>query len=409
MLKRKVLLLAILAIVFITLAPVSALFAGQNQLSIDLTAEKVVEIAQTAEAQVKNLIDYIYANDEALQKITDAKLMENLEGNVSLHEEGVVWLTSAEQKLESSNYNQAIIDAKEALQDFRQALKSINWILQDVGLKPAQEVDATSLLDSINRALTKIQRLRELLPTDAVEQMELLIQAEDFLNLEENKNLLAEGKLTKVSDNLSEANQLISQVYQYLKFEAELSNTERIYGYLQGTSQMRERFRERFGQAIVEGVDVTAVLNSLGYKNEEEFMQTLQNMTQDAQGEIGNMDNVLHQLESINHAIQQMDQSLTQEMNRHQHGQKGNDYNTATDSGNGALSESGNEPGNTNTGTGATGTSGNTETGNTNTGTGTTDIGNGFGNSGTTGGDGHGSGPSSSGSGSGSGAGGSGR
>ena len=92
--------------------------------------------------------------------------------------------------------------------------------------------------------------------------------------------MILEGKLSTVADNLSQANQLITQVYQYLKFEAELSNTDRIYGYLQGTTQTRERFRERFGQANAEGVDVTAVLNSLGYQNEEEFMQALQNMTQ---------------------------------------------------------------------------------------------------------------------------------
>ena len=135
MLKRKVLLLATLAIVLITAAPASALFAGQTQLSADLAAKKIVEIAQTADVQVKNLIDSVYADDEALQKITDANLMENLEGNVSLYEEGVTWLTTAEQAFENADYNQAIIDAKEALQAFRQIFKSINWILQDAGSK----------------------------------------------------------------------------------------------------------------------------------------------------------------------------------------------------------------------------------------------------------------------------------
>ena len=411
MLKRKVLLLATLAIVLITAAPTSALFAGQTQLSADLAAKKIVEIAQTADVQVKNLIDSVYADDEALQKITDTDLMGNFEGNVSLYEEGVSWLTTAEQALESADYDQAIIDAKEALQTFRQVFKSINWILQDAGLKTNQELDAASLLDAINRALTKIERLRELLPADTVDQIALLDQAENLLNIEEAQNLILEGKLSTVADNLSQANQLITQVYQYLKFEAELSNTDRIYGYLQGTTQTRERFRERFGQANAEGVDVTAVLNSLGYQNEEEFMKALQNMTQAAQGEIGNMDEIMQELEAINLGIQQMDQTLTQEMNRHQYGQNGNNANSASDSGNTATAGTENGAGNTNSQTGTTGVGGNTEagTGNTNTGTGTTGNGSGSGNSGTSGSGANDAGSGSNESGNGSGSGGSGR
>lgn len=400
--KSRVFLLAIFAIALITIAPASALFAGQNQ-PLDLTAKKIVEIAEAAEGQVKNLIDTIYADEEALQKITEADLMDNLEHNVALHEEGVEWLNLAEQAYENADYNQAVVDAKEALRTFRQVFKSINLILQDAGLKTDQQLDAVSLVEAINRALNKIAKLREILPSDAIDQIIMLDQAEALLNIEEAQNLILEGKLGDLQDRLIQANQLITQVYQYLKFEAEECNTDRIYGYLQGAAQSRERIRERFGAANTEGVDVTSVLNSLGYQNEEEFMQALQNNIQNAQGEIGNLDSVIQELNAINEAIQQMDQTLTQEMNRHrQQGQNGNGNNEA---GSGDTGTSGFENGAGNNA--ETGTGSNTESGAgfNNSGSGTTGNGSGSDNSGTSGGSGYGSGAGTGGSSSGSGSG----
>lgn len=403
--KSRVFLLAIFAIALITIAPASALFAGQNQ-PLDLTAKKIVEIAQAAEAQVKDLIDSIYADDEALQKIAEADLTDNLEHNVALHQEGVEWLTLAEQAYENAEYNEAVADAKEALRTFRQVFKSVNLILQDVSLRTEQQLDAVSLVEAINRALNKIAKLREILPSDAIDQIEMLDQAEDLLNIEA-QNLILEGKLSEAQDLLSQANQLITQVYQYLKFEAEECNTDRIYGYLQGAAQSRERIRERFGSAGTEGVDVTSVLNSLGYQNEEEFMQALQNNIQNAQGEIGNLDSVIQELNAINQAIQQMDQTLTQEINRHrEQGQNGNG-NSEAGSGNTGTSGFENGAGNN----AETGTGSNTESGagNNNSDSGTTGNESGSGNSGTSGGSGYGSGAGTSGSSSGSGSGGSGQ
>ncbi len=403
--KSRVFLLAIFAIALITIAPASALFAGQNQ-PLDLTAKKIVEIAQAAEAQVKDLIDSIYADDEALQKIAEADLTDNLEHNVALHQEGVEWLTLAEQAYENAEYNEAVADAKEALRTFRQVFKSVNLILQDVGLRTEQQLDAVSLVEAINRALNKIAKLREILPSDAIDQIDMLDQAEDLLNIEA-QNLILEGKLSEAQDLLSQANQLITQVYQYLKFEAEECNTDRIYGYLQGAAQSRERIRERFGSAGAEGVDVTSVLNSLGYQNEEEFMQALQNNIQNAQGEIGNLDSVIQELNAINQAIQQMDQTLTQEMNRHREQGQNGSGNSETGSGNTGTSGFENGAGNN----AETGTGSNTESGagNNISDSGTTGNESGSGNSGTSGGSGYGSGAGTSGSGSGSGSGGSGQ
>jgi len=79
----------------------------------------------------------------------------------------------------------------------------------------------------------------------------------------------------------------------------------------------RERLRERFRFAANEGINVDVFLESLGYQNEAEFMQTLENMIQNAQGKTEEIKNVIQQLEAIGQAIREMDQALTQEMNQY--------------------------------------------------------------------------------------------
>jgi tetratricopeptide (TPR) repeat protein len=366
MLKRtRVWLLATFAIVLVTMAPASALFAGQAQTPENLVPENIVDLAQKANMQVKNLIDSVYADDEALQKITEAIFSVQLEGNVSLYNQGVVLLTEAETALENKDYDAAISSAREALQTFRQVFKSINWILVDAGLKTGQEIDATSLLDAANRTLIRIAHLRELLPFNATDQIALLDQAQVLLNLADLGNLILEGKSSVVADNLREASESVSQVYQYLKLQAEESNTGRICGYLGEMEQARERLRERFRYADSLGLNVNGIFESLGYHNETEFMNALQNMAQNAQGEMGNFTAVMNNLEVLGQMVQQMNQTLTQEMNRYQgqHGSGGNG------NGSGYASES---PGTNSV------TSGNTESG-----TGVSGYGSGAGTNGT--------------------------
>jgi hypothetical protein len=382
--KSRVWLLATFVIVLVTMAPASALFAGQAQTPENLVAENIVDLAQKANMQVKNLIDSVYADDEALQKITDANLIVQLEGNASLYNHGVALLTNAEAALENKDYNASISSAREALQTFRQVFKSINWILVDAGLKTGQGIDATSLLDAANRTLNKIAHLREFLPSNATDQIALLDQAQTLLNLADLENLIVEGKASVVADNLKQANGLISQVYQYLKIQAEKSNTVRISGYLGEMEQARERLRERFRYAGSLGLNVDGVFESLGYHNETEFMNALQNMTQNAQGEIGDITAVMKVLEALGQMVQQMNQTLTQEMNRYQaqHGSDG----MGSGSGNGSQSpgtNSGSATSGSGYGSGSAGTSGSGissgASGNTESGTGPSGYGSGAG------------------------------
>jgi tetratricopeptide (TPR) repeat protein len=330
--KRQLAVLAMVVSVIMTAAPVSAILYGQAQIQAT-PAEELVELADRAEQQVKNLIDLVYANETALQKIEEVGLLDELESNVTLYGEGVGNLTAAHDALEIADYEGAVNYATEALSIFREVFSSIHMILEDAGLQKGQIVDNQGLLEAMTRQLQRIDWLREILPEDAPEAIkQLLDDAEALLDIDAARALLLEGKATEVISNLQEAKELISRVYDYLKEQAEESNSWRIYGYCE---RVRERIRERFRYGNQTGIDFTDVLESLGYQSENQFMETLENMIQTAQGKTGDFKNALQDLEAIGQMVQEMDQALTQEINRHQNGSGSGSNGDGSGSGNG--------------------------------------------------------------------------
>jgi hypothetical protein len=322
--KRQLIVLAMLVSVIMAAAPASAILYGQAQVQAT-PAEELVEVADRAEQQVKNLIDLVYANETALQKIEDAGLLDELESNVTLYDEGVGNLTAAHDALKIADYEAAVDYATEALSIFREVFSSIHTILEAAGLEKGHLVDNQGLLEAMTRQLQRIDHLREILPEDAPDEIkQLLDDAEALLDIDAARTLLLEGNAVEVISNLQEAKELISQVYDYLKAQAEESNAWRIYGYCE---RVRERIRERFRQGNQTGIDFTAVLESLGYQSENQFMERLEEMIQAAQGKAGDFKNALQDLDAIGQMVQEMDQALTQEMYRHQggNGQAGGD------------------------------------------------------------------------------------
>lgn len=315
--KRKLVALAMLVSVLMAAAPTSAILYGQAQTQAT-PAEELIELADKAEQQVKNLIDLVYANKTALQLIEDVGLLDELEGNVTLYDEGVGNLTAAHDALEIPNYEAAVDYVTEALRIFREVFSSIHVILEAAGLQKGHLVDTQGLLEAMTRELQRIDWLRAILPEDAPEDVkQLLDDAEALLDIDAARVLLLEGKETEVMSSLQEAKLLISQVYQYLRMQGEESDTWRILGYCE---RVQERIRERFRVGNQSGVDFTAVLESMGYQSENQFMETLQNMIQTAQGKTGDFKNALQDLEAIGQIVQEMDQALMQEMQRHQGG-----------------------------------------------------------------------------------------
>jgi tetratricopeptide (TPR) repeat protein len=246
-------------------------------------------------------------------------------------------LVAAHDALEVADYEGAVDYATEALSIFREVFSSIHVILEEAGLQKGQLVDRQGLLEAMTRQLQRIDRLREILPEDAPDEItQLLDDAEALLDIDSARALLVEGNADEVISNLQEAKELISQVYDYLKAQAEESNAWRIYGYCE---RVRERIRERFRQGNQTGVDFTDVLESLGYQSENQFMETLENMIQSAQGKAGDFKNALQDLDAIGQMVQEMDQALAQEMNQHQ-----NQYGSGNIGGGYGPGSGGNKP-----------------------------------------------------------------
>ena len=301
-------------------APASAYFSSQ---STETKAERMIEIADGALDRVMDLVALVEADETAMKKITDAGLEEQFDDNVSLCEEdgeGWIALEAANVYLEAGEYEEAIDSAREALDIFRDALRSIHVILCEADVEVGQLLDPQILQEAIERSVDRITELRSILAdTEMLDKLdeaeELLEQAQDLLELEE---------IDAAKDSLRDANVLISQVCQELKQIAQELEPQRIRDYCEGAFQYRERFRERFGQAGTEGFDVDGFLQGYGYQNEDDFLARFQEMIQNAEG-TEEIQNALEDLEEIGRMIREMDQNLTQEMGhyRAQHGQTG--------------------------------------------------------------------------------------
>jgi tetratricopeptide (TPR) repeat protein len=319
--KKQLVVLIMLVVVIVATAPVSAILYGQDQIQAT-PAEQLVDVTDRAEQHVKNLIDLVYDNESALDKIEEVGLLDELESNVALHSEGVGDLTAAHDAFELGDYQGAVGNATQALSVFREVFSSTHMILEEAGLQEEQLVDSQGLLEATTRQLQRIYRLKEVLPEDApAELTQLLDAAEALLDIDAARTLLVEGKTNEARDTLQEAEGLISQVYDYLKAEAEELNAWRIGGYCE---RAREGIQERFRNGNQLGIDFTDVLEAQGYQSESQFMETLQNMIQTAEGKTGDFNSALQDLDAIGQMVQEMDQALTEKMNQHMSGSSGN-------------------------------------------------------------------------------------
>jgi hypothetical protein len=317
---NKIAVAVILATIIVMAAPVSAaMFHGQSESA---RAEKIVELADKAGQKVEDLIALVYVNDTVLEMIENATLLDELEGNVTLFDDGVANVTAAYDALEAEDYVGATANATQALEIFRDVFKSIHVILCNSDVQKGQIVDGQGLLVAMQRALERIERLRELLPEDATEALELLDNATIYLDVDTARLWLLDGKVSETAYNLTQANQLISEAHQYLKAQAEQGNMIRIRNYLRVMERVHGRLGERLELAANEGIDVDAFMQSFGYQNATEFEQALQNMTQNAQQNMGEIRNAIKNLQEISRTMREMDRALAKEIRQNgaQHG-----------------------------------------------------------------------------------------
>ncbi len=82
----KIAIAIILVAIVVMVAPASAaMYHGQIESA---KAEKIVEVAEKAEQKVEKLMALVYVNETALELIKTATLLDELEGNVTLFDEG---------------------------------------------------------------------------------------------------------------------------------------------------------------------------------------------------------------------------------------------------------------------------------------------------------------------------------
>ena len=320
--QNKIAILMISVIAIAMVAPASAYLSFQN---IETKAERMVDFADGARDRVLALVDLIEANATAMELITGAGLDGQFYDNVSLCIDGEGWtcLYDANQSLLAGDYEDAIVNAKEALTIFRDVLRAINVILVDAGVEIEQPLDVEVIQEAIDRSLNRVKELEELISLDAPIYQKL-IDANNTLTTA--IELLLLDNVEGAKSSLRDANILISEVCHYLKEVAQELNPQRIRDYCEGAEQYQYRFRARFGQAGTEGFDVNGFLQTQGYQNEDDFMARFQEMIENAKGTED-----IEDLEEIGRTIREMDQNLNEELGRHR-ARRGQE---ATGSGNG--------------------------------------------------------------------------
>jgi hypothetical protein len=334
--KTKVAAIAILASIILATTPAMLLAQGQIQT---VPAQQIVTLAERAAQQIQNLIDMINANEDALAQIDTVGLTDEFDANVTLYEiDGLKNLADAQEALTNSKYEDAVDSAVEALSIFREVYSSIHTIMKAADLQKDDLIENQGLLEAITREQQRIDRLREILPVDAPQDIFDNLDTTSGL-LSEAKTLLLDGDVDAAKAMFLEAKENISEVYDYLKEQAVDSNTWRLSNYCE---QTQERIRERFRYGQDQGVDFTSVLQSYGYQTESQFLEALQNRAQTAQGE-QNFDIALQDCEAVSQMVQQMEQSLNQEIGRHQaqNGPGGSDSSGSGSGSNGSGSGKG--------------------------------------------------------------------
>ncbi|MCW4020850.1 MAG: hypothetical protein NWF14_06460, partial [Candidatus Bathyarchaeota archaeon] len=262
--KGKHLGAVLLTLVMLSLVPVSVGYAQNLNGNMQKKAEKLIDLADTASNKVESLIELIYSNQTAIDTIKAAGLYDELEANRSLFETwGVGNLTDARHALSLGSFAEAIANATQSLSIDREVIKALNNILADSGVERGRLVYAQGLIEAMRRALDTIERLREIeeLPENV---LELLNEAETYLNIEEARIWLSQGRVNETAHNKTQANKLISEAHRYLKGLAKAQNTRRIQNYMrimekfcnqaeeqvQGAGELQARLQNEVRNAI---------------------------------------------------------------------------------------------------------------------------------------------------------------
>ena len=338
--KRIATLILLATILVATASPLTTISAYIQ--SPETKAENYVELADKTQERVQDLIHLIRANATALETIEQAGLMDELEGNESLFNQGVGNLTLAYSALEAGDYQAAVANATNALTIFRQVFVALHAILSDSGVTKGGLVDAQGLIEAMERNLERVMVLKQLnLTTEAQAKLN---NAVAYLNIETARVWLQEGRVTEVVANMTQAKRLINEACLSFKEQARAMLRTRMRNCLNGLEQARDRIMEKLQFAQNQGYNVTEMLQQMGYQSMEQFQQQLQAMIDEAEQNMGQT-NAIQNMNRIGQMLRETDHSLTMHMHQHQ----GNgDGQGNGDDGNGNGNDNGSSDGNGN-------------------------------------------------------------
>jgi hypothetical protein len=353
MTKSKAIALSLLILLISSTLPTILIVNGQVNITVE---ENMVKLAEQAGNRIQNLIAAVYADENATAKIQNASLTQQFEGNITFYRnDGLNQLTAAKEALAKSNYKLAADSSLKALTIFREVYSSLQRILETAGLQNTASINNQGLMDAINRELQRVNTIQNLLSSNATQETITRLETANS-TLIQAKAALQDGKYVEAQTFYLEARQNIIPIYQYLKTQAEESNTWRLNGYCKRTQQ---RIQERFRYGSKNSIDFTAAIQSLGYQSESQFMQALQNKLQNAQSQ-SDIKKAIQECLTIDQMVQQMEQTLNQEINNQQgpNPSNGNGGTSGSDNGAGGTT-GGNSTTNSGNNSDNSGTSGN--------------------------------------------------
>ena len=296
-------------------------FAAEDAENQDEDAEKpsnpnparawiLLRIANRTAARVERLIERIYANESLIETLSNAGLLDDLEGNVTLFEEAKSLLGEAYVAIESGEYEEAVEKITDAMSTFRAVFKAIHRILEDYVGDLGPRLIARGLLVAMRRALERVAWIRRLAPEDQ-EINSLLDEAEVYLNITAAEEMLLEGNVTGVAQNLVKANRLISEAFRLLREKARMGIKVRMSRYLENMRRSYRRMLAKLELAKRMGANVSKILERLGYENETQLTDALMDMLAEARSRLDDIRDAMKDLQRIGRDISRMNRALT--------------------------------------------------------------------------------------------------
>jgi len=330
--SRQAAVLFLLMMLLLSAVPASLIFAAEgtdNDQTEDeagtqsannataIKAQRMLEIANRTVTCIEQLIERILTNETILSALENASLLDDFNETVSRFNETKSLLGEALAAIESGDYESALEIISEAMGIFREVYKAIYKMTEKHMGALRNRLIARGLIVAMQRALDRVERLRSLAGDDE-NITSLLDEAEQYLNITAAKEMLAEGNVTGVAHNLVKANHLINKACLLLKVKARKIIWTRMRNYLRGMEKACELIEKRIEFAKRKGINVTAIFEKLGYHNETEFREALQDMIMTARGKVEDIKEALQELREISQAFLNMNRALTRHLHQHQ-------------------------------------------------------------------------------------------